>query len=59
MGYDQQRRACDPGKVKDLQYISPVLFAGGNDKNVVRGEKNGSYLVKGCYPEYDLIEKAR
>jgi len=45
-------------KVKDLQYISPVLFAGGNDKNVVRGEKNGSYLVKGCYPEYDLIEKS-
>jgi putative ABC transport system permease protein len=46
-------------KVKDLQYISPVLFAGGNDKNVVRGEKNGSYLVKGCYPEYDLIEKSK
>ena len=46
-------------KVKELQYISPVLFAGGNDKNVVRGEKNGSYLVKGCYPEYDLIEKSK
>jgi putative ABC transport system permease protein len=46
-------------KVKELQYISPVLFAGGNDRNVVRGEKNGSYLVKGCYPEYDLIEKSK
>ena len=46
-------------KVKELQYITPVLFAGGNDKNVVRGEKNGSYLVKGCYPEYDLIEKSK
>lgn len=46
-------------KVKELQYISPVLFSGGNDKNVVRGEKNGSYLVKGCYPEYDLIEKSK
>jgi len=46
-------------KVKELQYISPVLFSGGNDKNVVRGEKNGSYLVKGCYPEYDLIERSK
>ncbi len=46
-------------KVKELQYISPVLFGGSNDKNVVRGEKNGSYQVKGCYPEYDLIEKSK
>ena len=46
-------------KVKELQYLSPVLFSGGNDKNVVRGEKNGSYLVKGCYPEYDLIERSK
>ncbi len=45
--------------VKELQYISPVLFGGSNDKNVVRGEKNGSYQVKGCYPEYDLIEKSK
>ncbi len=48
-------------RVDDLQYISPVLFAGGggSEKNVVRGEKNGSYLVKGCYPEYDLIERSK
>lgn len=48
-------------RVDDLQYISPVLFAGGggSDKNVVRGDKSGSYLVKGCYPEYDLIEKSK
>lgn len=46
-------------KVKELQYLSPVLFSGGNDKNVVRGDKNGSYLVKGCYPEYDLIERSK
>ena len=47
-------------RVKDLQYISPVLFGGGGtDNNVVRGERSGSYLVKGCYPEYDLIEKSK
>lgn len=46
-------------KVEGLQYLSPVLFARGSDKNVVRGEKNGNYMIKGCYPEYDLIEKSK
>lgn len=48
-------------RVGELQYISPVLFAGGDgsNKNVLRGDKSGSYLVKGCYPEYDLIEKSK
>jgi len=46
-------------RVKELQYISPVLSAEvAERKNVVRGERNGAYLVKGCYPEYDLIEKS-
>ena len=35
-------------RVDELEYLSPVLFAGGSDENVVRGEKKGSYLVKGC-----------
>src|SRR5690554_1210041 len=46
-------------KVPELQHLSPMLFSGGNDKNVVRGEKSGSYRVKGAYPEYDLIEKSK
>lgn len=46
-------------KVHELQYISPMLFSGGNEKNVVRGDKNGSYRIKGCFPEYDLIEKSK
>ena len=46
-------------KVHEMQYISPMLFSGSVDKNVVKGEKNGSYRVKGCYPEYDLIEKSK
>src|SRR5690554_1520428 len=33
-------------KVEGLQYLSPVLFARGSDKNVVRGEKNGNYMIK-------------
>ena len=47
-------------RVKELQYISPVLFGGGGtDNNVVRAERSGAYQVKGCYPEYDLIEKSK
>ena len=46
-------------RIKELEYLSPILFIGGNDKNIVRDEKHGSYLVKGCYPEYDLIEKSK
>lgn len=46
-------------KVPELQHLSPMLFNGSNDKNVVRGEKSGSYRVKGAYPEYDLIEKSK
>ncbi len=48
-------------RVEELQYMSPVLFGGGDgsSKNVARGDKGGSYLVKGCYPEYDLIEKSK
>lgn len=46
-------------KVSELEYISPMLFSGSNDKNVVRGDKSGSYRIKGSYPEYDLIEKSK
>lgn len=46
-------------RVPELQHISPMLFGGSSEKNVVRGEKGGSYQVKGCYPEYDLIEKSK
>ena len=45
-------------RVKELEYLSPVLFSGGGNDNVVRNEKAGSYLVKGTYPVYDKIEKS-
>ena len=45
--------------VPELQYISPMLFGASGDKNVVRGEKNGSYQIKGCYPVYDKIERSK
>lgn len=46
-------------RVPELEYLSPMLFLFGNEKNVFYGDKSGNYSVKGCYPEYDKIEKSR
>ncbi len=43
-------------RAASLEYISPMLFIGGSDKNVVRGMKSGSYGVRGVYPEHFKIE---
>lgn len=46
-------------RVPEVQDISPMLFGGGGDKNVVRGENYGSFSIKGCYPSYYEIEQAK
>ncbi|GAB6123607.1 ABC transporter permease [Dysgonomonas termitidis] len=43
-------------KAKSVEYVSPVLFIGGGDKNVVNGNKSGSYGVRGIYTEHFKIE---
>ncbi len=45
-------------RVAELEYLSPMLFGGGGDDNVVRNEKSGSYGVKGTYPVYNEIERS-
>ena len=45
-------------RVNELEYLSPILFSGGANDNVVRNENAGTYLVKGCYPVYDKIERS-
>ena len=45
-------------RVSELEYLSPMLFGGGGDDNVVRNEKSGSYGVKGTYPVYNEIERS-
>ncbi|MDR1585739.1 MAG: ABC transporter permease [Prevotellaceae bacterium] len=44
-------------KIPEMQYIAPVLFGGQSDKNVMRGERYGSYSIKGNYPSYNLIDR--
>lgn len=37
-------------KAESVEHISPMLFTGGTDKNVVRGIKSGTYSIVGVYP---------
>ncbi|GHT18158.1 ABC transporter ATP-binding protein [Bacteroidia bacterium] len=39
-----------------VEFISPMLFIGGADKNVVHGQKNGSYSVMGVLPDHFAIQ---
>ena len=43
-------------KAQSVEYISPMLFIGGGDKNTVRGLKSGTYDVRGIFPEHFHIE---
>lgn len=44
-------------KVPELQYISGIIF--GWDSKITRGEKNGSYSIKGYHPDYVKIDPVR
>lgn len=45
-------------KVPEVEVVSPMLFGGGpTPKNTIRGEKSGSYNVKGLNPDYVRIDK--
>lgn len=47
-------------KIPDMQYLSPVLFGGqSSNKNVVRGEKSGSFNSKGVYANYNEIDQSK
>lgn len=45
-------------KVPEVEVVSPMLFGGGRTpKNTIRGEKSGSYNIKGLNPDYVRIDK--
>lgn len=43
-------------KVQGIKYISPMHWGNQGSNNVVRGQKAGSYGVRGVYPDYFNIE---
>ena len=44
--------------VPEIEYLTPKNFGGrfGSGSNVIRGKKNGSFNVKGDYPDYVKID---
>ncbi|MDL2330430.1 ABC transporter permease [Odoribacter sp. OttesenSCG-928-A06] len=46
-------------QVPDLEYIAPILFGYRVTNNVVRGDKYGTYYIKGLNPEYNKIDPQR
>lgn len=43
--------------VPGVKYLSPMIFAGGGTNNLVRGDKAGSFQVRGCLPNYMYVEE--
>jgi len=43
--------------VSSVKHISPMIFGGGGTDNLVRGDKTGSFSVRGCFPNYINIEE--
>jgi putative ABC transport system permease protein len=43
-------------RAPSVDLISPMLWGGGSDRNVVRGMKSGTYGFRGCYPAHFRIE---
>lgn len=43
-------------KVNGIEKIAPLLFGGSSNKNVVYGDRSGTYQVKGITPDYYYIE---
>ena len=43
--------------VPEIKYLAPMLFGNSSEKNTVRGDKSGTFSVRGCYPDYAHVEE--
>lgn len=43
-------------KASGIEKVAPMLFGGSSNKNIVYGDKSGTYHVKGITPDYYFIE---
>ncbi|MDR0371751.1 MAG: ABC transporter permease [Prevotellaceae bacterium] len=46
-------------KVPEIEYFTPILFGGRSEKNVMVGDKYGTYAIKGNYPSYNDIDRSK
>ena len=44
---------------ENAEYISPMIFGGQSEGNVVFGDRAGAYNVRGAFPDYAMVEKQR
>ena len=44
-------------RIEGIEYMTPMLFTGSSENNVVRGTKTGTFGVRGCYGDYFYIER--
>ena len=45
--------------VPEIKYLAPMLFGNSSENNTVRGDKAGTYSVRGCYPDYAHVEEQK
>ena len=45
--------------IPEIEVITPVIWGAQNGDNVVRGDRAGSYSVRGHYPDYTKVETQR
>jgi len=45
--------------VPEIQYLAPMLFGNRSENNTIRGDKAGTFGVRGCYPDYAHIEEQK
>lgn len=45
--------------VPEIKYLAPMLFGNQSENNTVRGDKAGTFSVRGCYPDYAHVEEQK
>ena len=45
--------------VPEIKYLAPMLFGNSSEKNTVRGDRAGTFGVRGCYPDYAHVEEQK
>lgn len=45
--------------VPEIKYLAPMLFGNSSENNTIRGDRAGTFSVRGCYPDYAHVEEQK
>jgi len=45
--------------IPEIEYLTPMLFGNRSENNTVRGDKSGTFNVRGYYPNYTHVEEQK